>query len=68
MVLTDEEKKRIKEVLKKAYEKVGKTGYDMKKCWKRDERGNITGEVDVECLREGGRAIGAKIRALWGKG
>jgi len=68
MVLTEEERKRIKEVLKKAYEKVGKTGYDMKKCWKRDERGNITGEVDVACLREGGKAIGAKIRALWGKG
>ena len=68
MVLTEEEKMRIREVLRRAYSKVGKTGYDMKKCWKRDERGNITGEVDVECLREGGRAIGAKIRALWGKG
>ena len=68
MVLTEEEKARIREVLRRAYSKVGKTGYDMKKCWKRDERGNITGEVDVACLREGGKAIGAKIRALWGKG
>ena len=67
MPLTEDEKARIREVLRRAYAKVGATGYDMSKCWKRDERGNITGEVDVECLREGGRAIGAKIRALWGK-
>jgi len=67
MALTEEQKRSIKSLLSRLYGTVGRTGYDMSKCWERDEYGNITGTVDVACLREGGRAIGAKIKALWGK-
>jgi len=67
MPLTEEQKERIKKVLHEAYKQVGPTGYNMRDCWKRDELGRITGEVDVNCLVNGGKAIGAKIRQLWGK-
>jgi hypothetical protein len=65
MALTAEQKRAIADTLRAAYKTVGKTGYDMKKCWGRDTAGRITGTVDLDCLRGGGKAIGAKIRELW---
>ena len=67
MALTEEQKKAIKRLLSRLYGTVGRTGYNMAACWERDEYGNITGTVDVACLRAGGKAIGQKIKALWGK-
>jgi len=67
MALSEDEKKRIKRTLSELYSQVPATGYNMSNCWKKDEEGNITGEIDVKCLKEGGKQIGQEIKSLWGK-
>lgn len=60
------ELEQVREVLRQAYSQVGKTGYNMKACFQGQRKGgNIV--INYRCAAEGGRAIGSKIKALWGK-
>lgn len=67
LTLTEDEKNRVKDTLSELYRQVPDTGYNMGACWKKDGKGNITGTVDLDCLRNGGKAIGQEIKNLWGK-
>jgi len=67
MALSEDEKNRVKDTLSELYRQVPSTGYNMKDCWRRDAQGNITGQVDVSCMKEGGKKIGSEIKNLWGK-
>lgn len=67
MALSPEEKQAIKNTLRQYYQQIGPTGADVKGCWKRDPQGNITGQVDLGCLRNAGSQIGSKVKQLWGK-
>jgi len=56
----------VKRVLHDAYKDVGKTGYPMKNCFVGQRKGgDIT--IKYQCSKEGGKLIGQKIKALWGK-
>jgi hypothetical protein len=64
--MASEDLEAVREALRTAYSKAGKTGYDMKKCFSGQRHGgNIT--INYQCAKAGGQAIGAKIKALWGK-
>ncbi|MEM0121222.1 MAG: hypothetical protein QW688_07295 [Thermoprotei archaeon] len=64
--MASEDLEAIRTALSQAYRQVGRTGYDMKKCFVGQRKGgNIT--IQYRCAAEGGRAIGSKIKALWGK-
>lgn len=56
----------VRQALHDAYSQVGRTGYDMKKCFTGQRHGgNIT--INYQCAKQGGEAIGRKIASLWGK-
>jgi len=67
MALSEEQKNRVKRTMSELYSQVNDTGYDMGACWSKDEEGNISGSVDISCMKKGGKAIGQEVKNLWGK-
>lgn len=56
----------VRQILHDVYSTVGRTGYNMRKCFVGQRHGgNIT--INYQCAKAGGEAIGQKIKSLWGK-